>query len=177
MPTVTALLQHPLWGTSELGSEAQAWLPMNAIALVFAFTGVSLSAARLLRIAVGALTILMAWAAGRHGMDHGHCRAGMPHYESGTRTSGAVIHSAYHVVEAFAARHTLPFALIQHPGDIDGARSWRSGEGDFVLVDLNTLIDRGFPLRPVHTIWRGRGRYRMPVVHIYSQPTPSYQGN
>ena len=65
-PVATALVQHPLWGTSELGSEvAQAWLPMYATAVVFAFTGESLLMARLLSIGVGALTILLTWRAGR----------------------------------------------------------------------------------------------------------------
>jgi hypothetical protein len=92
--------------------------------------------------------------------------------------------SAYHIVEAFVASHTLPFELIQRHGDIDTTRALRSGEANYFLVDLNTLIDRGLPLRgegpwgpPVHTIWRGRGRYRIPVVHVYSQPTPTYRGN
>jgi hypothetical protein len=92
--------------------------------------------------------------------------------------------SAYHVVEAYAARHTLPFELIQRPGDIDAAGSLRPGETDYFLVDLNPLIDRGFPPAgeglwglPVHTIWRGRGRYHMPVVQIYSQQTATYRGN
>ena len=28
LPVATALVQHPLWGTDALGSQAQAWLPM-----------------------------------------------------------------------------------------------------------------------------------------------------
>jgi hypothetical protein len=58
VPAVMALLRHPLWSTSELGSKAPAWVPMYATALVLTFTGVSLSVARLLSIAVGALTTL-----------------------------------------------------------------------------------------------------------------------
>jgi hypothetical protein len=92
--------------------------------------------------------------------------------------------SDFHVVEAFAARHTLPFEFIQRPGDIDGARSLRPGDADYFLVDLNTLIASGLPLggdgtwgAPVHTIWRGRGRYRMPAVQIYPRQTVIYPGN
>jgi hypothetical protein len=92
--------------------------------------------------------------------------------------------SAYHVVEAFRARHPLPFTVLQHAGDVDSVRSGWFGEADYVLVDLNTLLESGLPSGgespwgdPVHTIWRGRGRYRMPVVHIYPRHTTRALGH
>jgi 4-amino-4-deoxy-L-arabinose transferase-like glycosyltransferase len=109
-------------------------------------------------------------------------RWSVAHVPSGARVVSYL--SAYHVVEAFAAGHTLPFELIQRPGDIDGAGALRPDAADYFLIDINTLIVRDLPLQgegpwgpPVHTIWRGRGRYRMPVVHIYSQPMSTDGGN
>jgi 4-amino-4-deoxy-L-arabinose transferase-like glycosyltransferase len=109
-------------------------------------------------------------------------RWSMEHVPAGARVVSYL--SAYHVVEAYAARHPLQFEFIQRPGEIDAARALRPGEVDYLLVDLNALIDSGLPPGgegpwgpPVHTIWRGKGRYRMPVVHIYAPPTSISPGN
>ena len=109
-------------------------------------------------------------------------RWAVDHVPAGTRVVSYL--SAFHVVEAFATRHPLPFDLIQRAGDIAGVRSGRLGDADYVLVDLNTLIDSGLQLGeddpwgvPVHTIWRGRGRYRMPVVRIYRRQMTRYPGS
>ena len=109
-------------------------------------------------------------------------RWSMAHVPAGARIVSYL--SAYHVVAAYEARHTLRFELIYRLWDTNDARSLRPGEADYVLIDLNPLIDSGLPPEgeglwgpPVHTIWRGNGRYRMPVVHIYSQHTAIYPVN
>jgi hypothetical protein len=102
-------------------------------------------------------------------------RWSMVHVPAGARVVSYL--SAYHVVAAYAARHTLQFELIDRSWDIENVRSMRPGEADYVLIDLNPLLASGFTPggegpwgSPVHTIWRGNGQYRMPVVQIYSPP-------
>src|SRR5262245_50620390 len=45
-------------------------------------------------------------------MDYGHCRAGMLHYERGTRASGAVIH---HALGCRSSQSTVHCGAIAHP--------------------------------------------------------------
>jgi hypothetical protein len=87
-----------------------------------------------------------------------------------------------HVIDTFVDRQPLTFELIRRHADIDWARSSIIDDADYLLVSLNNEVMygdapsvahrvTGFEL--VHTIWRGRGRYRMPVVQIYKRrPLP-----
>ena len=100
-------------------------------------------------------------------------RWSLTHMPAGARLVSVL--SAYHVVEALVAGQPLPFVVLQRPGDPTGVCTGPPEEAAYVLVDLNTVLTEGLPWgdagpwgSPVHTIWRGRGRYRMPVVQLYT---------
>ncbi|MBI3302332.1 MAG: glycosyltransferase family 39 protein [Deltaproteobacteria bacterium] len=87
-----------------------------------------------------------------------------------------------HVIDAFVDRQPLTFELTRRHADSDWTRGPAIDDADYLLVSINNEVmygdappvaNRAARFEPVHTIWRGRGRYRMPMVRIYRR-RPSY---
>jgi hypothetical protein len=97
------------------------------------------------------------------------------HLPAGARVGSYLLD--YHVIEAFIDQHSLPFELLTRHQESDWTRRSIIESTDYLLESLNNVLDEDtLPVESriaafelIHTVWRGRGQYRMPMVQIYKR--------
>jgi 4-amino-4-deoxy-L-arabinose transferase-like glycosyltransferase len=84
-----------------------------------------------------------------------------------------------HVIDAYLAGRPVEFELVRRLPEVSPQHGPPIDDADYLLIGINNRVSyhdapsaqemERFATTPAYTVWRGRGRYRMPMVQIYER--------